>query len=201
MIFSNIELNSIEKVFEFGKLHQICIGESGRGRKEIRLACPPDEKTTIVKGLNKNYTIGTTKNGKPRINKSSDEHLYLIISTEGGYTRRGNGWIGMWKNNTGNYEVIASGNGADGDAGRIGSWDCAVIKINNQPVNDWIRIRTSGGGYGTSPQWLSISSKGIYLFNETSDAEQFADTMDLEFPSYDEDNSVSIKDTFKDILC
>jgi hypothetical protein len=118
----------------------------------MRLTCP--ENTILHPGCNFLYTIGLTKNGRPRINMQKDEKLYFLLSAEGRYTRRGNGWIGGWINNTGKYKCLASGNGADGLAGIIGYWDCLLLALENEtPENDWIRIRTGGGGYGIDPQW------------------------------------------------
>ena len=137
MIFSNITVAAKERNLEFGTIYQICVGEDGRGRREIRLACP--ENTVLHEGCNFDYTIGLTKNGRPRINKQKDGKTYFLISTEGRYTRRGNGWVGGWINNTGKYKCLAAGNGADGTAGRIGYWDCLLLVLENErPENDWI---------------------------------------------------------------
>ena len=72
--------------------------------------------TTIKSGMNPDYTIGTTKSGKPRLNKKADNTLYMMLSAEGGYTRRGNGTINVLSSQKDKFEVIARGNGADGDA-------------------------------------------------------------------------------------
>ena len=195
MIFSNISVSAKEKELQFGKIYQICVGEEGRGRREIRLACP--ENTILKQGCNFDYTIGLTKNGRPRINKQKDNKTYFLLSSEGQYTRRGNGWIGGWINNSGQYKCLAVGNGADGAAGRIGQWDCLLLELTNEmPENDWIRVRTGGGGYGTSPQWISVSTRGIYLFKDTDDAQVFADEMDFEFPTFDE---YDIEKTFNNL--
>ena len=195
MIFSNITVSAKERNLEFGTIYQICVGEDGRGRREIRLACP--ENTVLQEGCNFDYTIGMTKNGRPRINKQKDGKTYFLLSTEGRYTRRGNGWVGGWINNSGQYKCLAADNGADGAAGRIGYWDCLLLELENEtPENDWIRVRTGGGGYGIDPQWISISTRGIYLFKNTADAQAFADEMDFEFPTFDE---YDIEKTFKDL--
>lgn len=198
MIFSNTKLVAKSKEMDFGTIHQIVLGENGRGRKEIRLACP--EGTTLEIGCNFDFTIGETKSGRPRINKGKDNKSFFLLSTEGGYTRRGCGWVGSWKENEGRYKVLAHGNGADGLAGRIGYWDVVLLELvaTQMPQNDWLRIRTSGGGYGTDPQWVSISTKGIFFFEETSDARDFADSVGFDFPSIDEYED--IHDIFNNIL-
>lgn len=199
MIFTNVlRLSAESKEMEFGTLNQIVMGENGRGRKEIRLACPID--TELTRGCNFEYTIGLTKSGRPRINKFKDNKVFLLLSSKGLYTRRGNGWIGGWIKNTGKYNVLAKGNGADGDAGRIGWWDCLLIALESMPgmpENDWIRIRTGGGGYGTSPQWLNISHKGFFFFEETDDAIAFADIMGIDFPPIDDCEDIT--DLFHDL--
>ena len=194
MIVSNKKQCSIKKDMEFGALHQIVLGEYGRGRRELRLTCP--EGCTLERGLNRGITIASTKSGKPRISQTDcDNEVYLILDCKGGYTRRGCGWVGGWCNNTAKYTLIAKGNGADGDAGRIGYWDVLLLKVDGTPECDWIRIRTGGGGYGTSPQWLAITTKGYFLFEETEDAREFADSIDAEFPDIDAD----VEKVFKDL--
>ena len=186
MIICNVNIESIEKEMEFGTLHQIVLGEYGRGRRELRLTCPP--KTVLKRGCNFGLTITQTKSGKPRISKTDvDNEIYLLISTKGRYTRRGDGWVGSWHQNKCKYTCLAKGNGADGDAGRIGSWDVVLVKVDGATPCDWIRIRTGGGGYGIDPQWLAITDKGYFLFDKTDNAIDFADAMSYDFPPLDDD--------------
>jgi len=190
MIYSNTQIPSEEREFSFGKLHVIALGEKGRGRQEIVLPCPP--KTKIKKGENPDLTIGFSKTGKPKIIPcyQKEETNYYLLSSAGGYTRRGcgdfrilNGYVkknifdyGLCdyisqKSNPSlksyltkdlhnivekcyyldsNYELIqkyelASGNGADGDAGRIGTWDVTLLQFPSaQDIT--IKIYYSGGG-------------------------------------------------------
>lgn len=193
MLVSNTQVAAKVKVMPFGEISLIALGEEGRGRRELRLPCPTGTK--IEKGCNA-LTIGQTKSGKPRINTATatDNEIYLLLSTEGGYTRRGNGWVGSWVGNTATTELIDKGNGADGAAGRIGQWDVVLLRVVGQPQNDWYRIRTSGGGYGTDPQWLHLSPKGVFFFESTDDAREFADSIDVEFPTLPEDPTEVFKD-------
>lgn len=194
MIISNVNVESTSKELEFGTIHQIILGESGRGRKELRLTCP--ENLELKKGCNFGLTITTTKSGKPRISKSNANNgVFLILSSKGGYTRRGNGWVGSWVKNVCEYTLLAKGNGADGDAGRIGQWDVVLLKAEGLPQCDWIRIRTGGGGYGTSPQWLAITAKGYFLFDETDDAIEFSDSVGYDFPNIEN----NVEQEFKDV--
>lgn len=57
-------------------------GEVGRGRKFMALTCP--KGTVLKEGMNPDFTIGTTKSGKPRINKRDDNTLYMMLSSKGG---------------------------------------------------------------------------------------------------------------------
>ena len=67
MLYTNQKMEATERVMDFGTIYQIGMGEIGRGRKFLALTCPKDTK--IQKGLNTDFTIGTTKSGKPRILK------------------------------------------------------------------------------------------------------------------------------------
>lgn len=194
MIYSNIEVKSKSKEMPFGTINFVAIGEYGRGRREMRLACPAD--TVVAKGMNENLTIGLTKTGNPRINVVKDNELYLILSSEGGYTRRGCGWIGAWKENKAQYQLLSKGNGADGLAGRIGTWDVVLLHILGTPKHDWIRVRTSGAGYGTEPELLYLNDKDIISFKSIADAEMFIDQAGLDSPDL---KSEDIKAIFKDV--
>lgn len=183
MILSNIDTKSIEKQMDWGLLNIVVLGEYGRGRKELRLPC--DKETTITRGLNMDLSVSTTKSGRPKIVHKRDNDLYLLISCQGGYTRRGCGRIWGWKKNTKAYDVLGEGNGADGDAGRIGFWMVKLLKPSEIGENEWIRIRTSGGGYGTQPQWIHLSHADKTFFNSTDEAIEWSDNMDIEFPNVD----------------
>jgi hypothetical protein len=187
-----------KRAFDFGDIYQLSFGEKGRGRKLISLTCPED--CVLINGMNK-YSIGFTKSGKPRI-VGDDGNLYLILSAQGGYTRRGNGTIevpiteirrekayydseGKKNHYDGYYDNInttclALGNGADGDAGRIGYWDVAILTVVG---SNTIRVRTSGGGYGTDPDYFVINNKTV---NHIVGNEALQDAYDngLEIPNF-----------------
>lgn len=181
MIYSNRKYIAEAVEMDFGTLHQIALGEKGRGRKEIRITCPAG--CVVEEGLNVGLTIGLTKSGRPRINAQKDGTLYLLLSTQGGYTRRGGGEAYKWVGNTATYEKLAEGNGADGDAGRIGQWYCYLIKVSGTPENDWICLKIGGGrGY----VWVHIGRTGVFTFDDTEKAMDFADSMGLDFPDVKE---------------
>lgn len=194
MIYSNVEVKSKSKEMPFGTIHFVALGEYGRGRHEMRLACPPG--IIISKGLNENLTVGFTKSMNPRININNDNTIFLLLSSEGGYTRRGCGWIGSWVKNHAKYNLLSKGNGADGLAGRVGTWDVVLLHVLGNPKHDWIRIRTSGGGYGTDPELLYLNDKEIISFKSLADAQMFADQAGVNLPDlYAKD----IESVFEDV--
>jgi hypothetical protein len=71
--------------------------------------------------------------------KKSDNFL-VRISSACGYTRRGSGKIETWK---GKPEALGCGHGADGDAGRIGSWEDGLFVMHKE---DFFYVRPSGDG-------------------------------------------------------
>lgn len=159
MIYTNERLRATDVEMEWGNLHQIALGEKGRGRKLMTLPCPLDIEE-ITKGLHADLTIGLTKSNRVRINHGHDDKLYMILSSQGGYTRRGCGTIQIPEMDVNRFNVLIRGNGADGAAGRIGYWDCMVIEA---PLTDAIvRVRTSGAGYGTPSDLYIIHECGIY---------------------------------------
>ena len=124
MLYINETVEVTTREFKFGTVEGISLGEHGRGRQQIFLPTP-QRLEGAVGGLRTDLTIGLTKAGKPRINRNKDKDMYLALSSERGYTRRGNG--------------------ADGDAGRIGYWDVVLVKANE---GDVFRVTWGGSGYG-----------------------------------------------------
>ncbi len=197
-IFINEYHRAEEREFEFGKISQISLGEKGRGRKLLTLTAP--EGCELKEGNNPDFTITQTKSGNWRVSENTRHDLtqYVLLSAEGGYTRRGNGWIGRHTANTAEYELLAKGNGADGDAGRIGQWDVVLLKVVGKPQTDWLRIRRGGGGYGTDPQFLYIGTKGIFYFKTIEDMEIFCAGCNIETPTpqHEEKNSPWVDVTY-----
>lgn len=178
MIYSNINLTLETRKMSFGDLKCITLGEKGRGRKEILLP----SLSNITVGLNKDLTIGLTKNGRPRINKvnpKKDNTLYILLDTYGGYSRRGDGVISFREEQ--GFEIIAEGNGADGDAGRIGSWGVYVIKA---PVDDKMKIiKIKYSGKANKIAYIAVIGQDVRLINE-DDIDIFFDQLDLDINDY-----------------
>jgi hypothetical protein len=73
-------------------------------------------------------------NGFPVIVEKPDDTLFMLFNTCAGYTRRGNGYLKIREADRSKVEVVARGNGADGAAGRIGSWDELLVKVLDPTV-------------------------------------------------------------------
>ena len=175
MIFFNKQNTVIDREVSFGTLKGIAVGERGRGRREIFLPTPKD-LTGEVAGTLLGYGIGATKSGRPRIVHDSSEELYLILTSENSYTRRGCGRIRVPTNQS--IELIARGNGADGDAGRIGSWDVVIVKAHE---GDIFRVTWGGYGYGIPSTYYVVHSGQVHVADQP-DVEALFDHLGLEVP-------------------
>lgn len=175
MLYTNIDLKKNEVKFDWGVLHRFEVGEFGRGRKLISLPCPPDMEN-IKAGLHKELTIGQTKTGKPRIIKEEDNKLYVILSSEGGYTRRGCGFIHIMERDKDKIKVLALGNGADGDAGRIGTWDCALFEVSGDTT---MKVRWSGSGEVFE---IYVIKDGCVYACDKDSIDTLSETIDYDIP-------------------
>ena len=178
MLYSNRNLESEARQFDWGTIFQVALGEHGRGRRLLTLTCPED--TEIKSGINEEYSIGSTKSGKPRFVKKKDNELYMILSSEGGYTRRGDGTIKVLEKDSKNIEVLARGNGADGLAGRIGTWDCVLIHLEGN-LETVVQVRTSGAGYGTPADLYVVKENKVYHCTIET-IEDCCEAIDMELP-------------------
>lgn len=145
MLYSNVEIKAEIREFDFGKINQMFIGEFGRGRKAIVLTCPEGLKGIPADELFSGYTLGTTKTGKFRVNAKEDNVLYLLVSSKGGYTRRGDGTVRIGNLQKDMVTLLAEGNGADGDAGRIGQWSCKLFRVENTTKEFVVEVNPGGG--------------------------------------------------------
>lgn len=175
MLFLNRTIGIEAREFKFGTVAGIALGEHGRGRQQIFLPTPKELEGSIG-GMRSDLTIGLSKSGKPRINRAKDKDIYLALSSERGYTRRGNGVI---KTPVGQeVELIARGNGADGDAGRIGYWDVVLVKANE---GDVFRVTWGGSGYGYEPTFYVVHNNQIFEVDQ-QEVEDLYESLGLEMP-------------------
>ena len=110
-------------------------------------------------------------NGMPIIVAKKDDMLFMLLSAKGAYTRRGHGLIKVLEHQYHFFHVIADGNGADGDTGRIGHWDCRLISVAISCTNapSIIQVRPAGGGYGIKPTELYLlHNKVVYKCTATT---------------------------------
>lgn len=175
MLFLNKAVGVEAREFKFGTVNGIALGEHGRGRQQIFLPTPK-ELEGAVGGLRSDLTIGLTKAGKPRINRGKDKAMYLVLSTERGYTRRGNGIVKTPVGQT--VELIARGNGADGDAGRIGYWDIILVKANE---GDVFRVTWGGSGYGYEPTFYVVHNGQVFEADQ-QEVEDLYESLGLDMP-------------------
>lgn len=116
------------------------LGEDGRGRKLVEV---PIVGELLIDGVLSETAVADLGKGIFGLiqSKKSEPNTYLVrVCTEQGYTRRGDGSWELWK---GNSTVVTKGNGADGGAGRIGSWDDGLLILHS---GDVVRVRPSGDG-------------------------------------------------------
>ena len=175
MLFLNKAVDVTAREFKFGAVEGISLGEHGRGRQQVFLPTPKGLKDAVG-GLRTDLTIGLSKAGKPRINRSKDKDMYLTLSSERGYTRRGNGVIKVPVGQT--VELIARGNGADGDAGRIGYWDVVLVKANE---GDVFRVTWGGSGYGYEPTFYVVHNNQVFEADQ-QEIEELYESLGLDMP-------------------
>jgi hypothetical protein len=113
----------------------VTLGETGRGRKCIHVACP--ENFTFLE-------IGKTKTGKPRLNKSSSTTGWIArISTSGAYIRGATGNADVSSEFIDSIHVPVRGQGAFGAAGRTGTWDDVIVSTELDEF--WLRVKPTRG--------------------------------------------------------
>ena len=175
MLFMNKTAEVESREFKFGTVAGVALGEHGRGRQQVFLPTPKGLEG-VIGGLRSDLTIGLTKAGRPRINHGKDKDMYLALSSERGYTRRGNGVVKVPVDQA--VELIARGNGADGDAGRIGYWDVVLVKAKE---GDVFRVTWGGSGYGYEPTFYVVHNDQV-LETDQQEVEDLYESLGLEMP-------------------
>lgn len=175
MLFMNKTVEVESREFKFGTVAGVALGEHGRGRQQVFLPTPKGLEGAIG-GLRSDLTIGLTKAGRPRINHGKDKDMYLALSSERGYTRRGNGVVKVPVGQA--VELIARGNGADGDAGRIGYWDVVLVKTKE---GDVFRVTWGGSGYGYEPTFYVVHNGQVFEADQ-QEVEDLYESIGLEMP-------------------
>lgn len=182
MLYVNRTFSIETREMSFGKLRGFALGERGRGRYEIFIPVP-DEVEKLNIGMNVNMSVGQTRNGKPRINIGDDGNLYMIMSSEARSPKQGDGFVFEVKLNNNNEPkvvVLASANGADGEDGRIGSWEAKVLRVKPGSI---IKVVWSGSGYGITPTYYFVQDNEVVAVEE-EDIPSYYDLREEEMPEY-----------------
>lgn len=130
----NIEPTNVDVGGDFS-YHALSLGERGRGRNIVNVACPETFEF---------LDVGQTKSGRSRLVTSSESSGWIArICTNGGYKRGASGNVSVPPDTHPHIQVIARGQGAFGIAGRVGSWD--DILFSSLEENLWVRVRPSRG--------------------------------------------------------
>lgn len=141
----------------FGKLNVISLGERGRGRFETII---PVEANI---SHNDFVDYSTTKTGRIKITKSTESVNWLArINCRGIYTRGTCGNAFVHNQCKDNVTVLASGHGAEGNAGRISYWEDFLLAIRD---NTLIKVKPHGG-HKSPPYYLFFSETDVLKMNE-----------------------------------
>lgn len=152
----------------------VFLGEEGRGRRYEKVALdrhnPPAVVGDRVLDCETRKVTLPARDGKPekvfytlaKATKPSTDVL-VRVCTEGTYTRN---CSGRWEMVAGKPEVLISGYGAYGLAGRIGNWDDGLVIMR---PGDVLRVKRSGG-HKNRPDALYFNEKGVL---EAADFEEW----------------------------
>lgn len=181
MLYTNMNMKVVDREMPFGILRGVSLGERGRGRREEFLPVPASV-TEINWGLHKNLSVGLTRNGKPRINLGDNGNLYLILSSQRGYTRRGDGVVYEVKLNRQDepkVKYLAEAWGADGAAGRIGTWEAKVLEVKPGAI-----VKVIWAGDSVSPTIYFVDGYGNGYVTDVNEEElpAYYDHLGLDMP-------------------
>jgi hypothetical protein len=165
-------LKGQKRQLSFGELNVIVLGEKGRGRYENLIPFQND----IAEN---DFVISVpTKSGKNKIIKGGDNRDWIArISCEGTYTRGTEGYAFVHKNDAENVSVIAFGNGAEGDAGRIGWWADYLLLIKD---NTLLRVKPHGG-HKTPPYYLYFGNHQVFRFQNKEELALWSDATNNDY--------------------
>ncbi len=172
MIYSNKSFTARDVEMSFGMLKGFYLGEFGRGRQRVFIPSAAD----VVEGINEGLTVKLSMSGKPKIVEAYDPAIYIIACTGNGYTRRGCGRIEIFEGE--GAKILAEGNGADGDAGGIGSWGDYVLQVTNKDF--CIKVHYSGGSHSNphGVNWFLFQEGDSLKFVSLKELADYLDTQD-----------------------
>lgn len=168
--------------FDWGEMKVIALGEQGRGRHESLIPYYVPEDAL-------NLAIGQSRSGKPKIVAGNDDDNWLaLVSGSGTYTRGTYGTVYCQPIDAQDVQVIASGYGAYGIAGRIGNWyEFLVIVLSNT----FLKIRPAGGSNKRESYWLYFGESEVVKVRK-SEMDMFCELHDLDKPDEEFDKLVDL---------
>lgn len=141
----------------------ITLGEKGRGRTIVNVACP-NEFTFLEPGQ--------TRSGKPRLVASQNDSGWVArINTHGSYVRGASGNVSVSPEHKDAVSVLARGQGAFGAAGRTGTWDDIIVVSTLDSF--WLRVKPSRGD-----AYVILFSEEKFTQLEYEDFELLLDSLD-----------------------
>ncbi|RLB10739.1 MAG: hypothetical protein DRG39_05650 [Deltaproteobacteria bacterium] len=169
-------ITPVKRDFSWGEMHILALGERGRGRHEAIIPYHADPAAPLLK-------VAQTKTGRPKIvadNESEgwSEGWLAVVSGAGYYTRGTYGTVYCCPVDKERIEVIASGHGAYGDAGRIGLWNVFLVTL---PDHTFLKVRPAGGAHKIERYWLFFDTKEVHRI-EKSEMDLFCEMKELDRP-------------------
>jgi len=145
----------------------VFLGEEGRGRQFEKIGLDRHDPADVIEGrvlecVPKTIPIASPRPGGPDKfpvlgksgGKPDDQRILVRVNTCGCYTKNTSG---SWRVIRGDPLVLVKGYGAEGLAGRCGSWDDGLIVMS---PGDILHVKRHGG-YKTPPHALVCGPNGL----------------------------------------
>jgi len=178
-------ITPVGRKFSWGEMRLVTLGQRGRGRHEGIIPYHADPGAKYLK-------IARTRTGRPKIVAANNESRgwLAVLSGGGTYTRRTYGSVYCRTEDKDRIQVIASGYGAYGDAGRIGTWYEFLVAV---PDHTFFKVRPAGGAHKIERYWLFFDSKEVHRI-EKSKMDLFCETKGLDRPPEEFSKLVDLAD-------
>lgn len=155
------------RTLSFGELMVIALGERGRNRYETLIPYQDDLSETD------SAIAVPTRTGRRRIVRGHGNEGWLArIKTDGVYRRGSHGCVYVHRDDALKVKVLATGQGAYGEAGRLGTWYDYLLELEDFVL---LKVQYFGGYinymYFTPARVFVIEQEEIYIFLEDKDYE------------------------------
>ena len=165
-------INPEEREFSWGEMDVVVLGERGRGRFESLIPFQAKEEAEFL-------AVGKTKTDKPKIIESVETDGWLaVVSGSGSYTRGTYGTVHASYLQEDKVEVISSGQGAFGMAGRIGEYNEFLLKVKE---DTFLYVRPAGGRNKSDRYWLYFGEQKVFEIKE-NELEIFCEQNNVDVP-------------------